>query len=662
MARFPLPAWAAALLALLLAAPAAAQVGSVGGKEGRIRHEGPTDVTAPPPPGGGGGEEEEPPLPRIASGVRFFPLPPIPPVPDSRPEGPVRMPAPLTEDGEWLFWWRLHRWSRLLGPPPPESAPPVTPGSRRSAAAPPPLPAAGAATVPDLVAPQLLAAWRERPGRAEMRAEVLFALARCGRGAAVRRALREGLADPDLRVVEASALGLGVLGGTPSQPLLAALLADRSEGRALVGRHEVPPRVRAFAAYGLGLLAPATPWPGLREAIADALEAGLEEDRRQPTPDLGVACALALGQFPGPDAVDRAPLLLGVVRDPRRHDQVRAAAAVAAARLLGRAGDGPLTRETLRAFTKRLQARGEDVRVRASLALALGRLGSIPVLAPVAVEPLVECFEDEPDPRVRHTAALALAEIGAGTHPVAQTRALPALLAGLARGPDRERGWAALGLAWAALLAQEDGRSLPLAVPQRILEAFPDRNRMQLRSAAALALGVMRHRPAEEALLAALDEIGDPRLRAELVAGLALLARPSVLLERIPAEFGRLDPLREDYQAACLGLAGRSPDLLLEILTSGMEASTAETRGEYAAAIGLGWLTGLRAAVEPLLRLWRDGRAPFAVELTAVQSLGRLAERAGRRWNESYLDLLNPWAAPPTLLGTPERPGVCDRL
>ncbi|MBC8328036.1 MAG: HEAT repeat domain-containing protein [Planctomycetes bacterium] len=634
---------------------------NVGGKGGGHKKIEPADTTGPRTPPPGGGEPAEPMRPWDPPGATSFPPPPSFGTVGVPGLGITRMPDLLEDDSEWLWWWRLHRWHRLEGPGPPESGPVVTPGSALTALPAPGPPAPQGPKAAALVVPLLLEAWEAEPVRAEMRSALLLGLARAGRGPAVGAALRAGLRDRDLRVVETAALGLGILGEPHAIPVLASLVRDDRSGREALDRHEVSRQVRSFAAYGLGLIAARTRYHGLRATIADALLDGLA-DQQVSGPDLGTACVHALGLFPGEDAVDLVPGLLGVLRDPRQHDFVRAAAATSVAKLLARAGDSALAREALRKVAKSLSGRGEDDLVRASCALALGRLGSIPQLAPLALEPVLDRFHRDNDPRVRHLATIALGEIGSGTHPSAQIEALPALLAGLSDGPDRDRGWCAVALAWAALLAQEDGRALPLAVPQRILASYPDRNRMRHRAAAGLALGVMRHHPAESALGEALDEVGHPGLRAELVAGLALLAGPQVLDERVPDELSRLDPLRPDYQAACLSLARRAPGRLLQVLIEGGMRSTSTYQGEYAAAIGLGWLVGEMEAIPPLLDLWKSGRAPFEVEVAAVLSLGRVAEPEGPRWNAGYLDLVNPFAAPLTLVGTPHRPGVCDRL
>lgn len=631
---------------------------NVGGHGGGTKI-GPVDTTAPapPPPSPPPPGRDEPWNP---PGMASFPPPPFLPFAETTAAGPQRVPLAPEDDSEWLFWWRIQRWGRLENAGSPETTPVVTPGPGRPASVQTPL-AAPISRPADLIVPLLLGAWREQPRRAEMRAVLLLGLARAGAGPEIGAALRQGLADEDPRVAETAALGLGILGEPHAIPLLASLVRGDPSARALLdGKAEPTLRLRSFAGFGLGLIAARCPYPVLRQAIADALLAGLS-DRAAAGADLETACTAALGLFPGDDAPALVPALLAVLRENARPEAARAAAATSVAKLLARAGDSPLAREGFRVLARRAVDRGESSEVRGSCVLALGRLGTLPQIAPAAVEPLLARFREDSDPRVRHLAALALAEIGAGGHPVAQVEALPALLGGLETGPDRDQGWCALALGWCGLLAAEQGRALPGLVAQRLLAGFPDRNGMRKRAAAGLALGILGYAPAEGAMLEALAEIGHPGLRSELLAGLVLLGSPR-LLAVLPDELARLDPFDPGYQAVLIGLARQQPELLLAILTGLAERSSAGFEGEYAAAIGLGWLVEDPRAIAPLVRLWREARAPFEIEVAAVLSLGRVAEARGPRWNAGYLDLLNPYAATPTQLGTPAWLGVCDRL
>src|SRR6185503_3172364 len=80
-------------------------------------------------------------------------------------------------------------------------------------------------------------------------------------------------------------------------PWLTAILSDSSDGRDLVGRSLVGDRLRAFAAYGLGLLGERTREPSVRVGVHDALMAALPAERDE----VQAACLLALGFVPMPN-------------------------------------------------------------------------------------------------------------------------------------------------------------------------------------------------------------------------------------------------------------------------------------------------------------------------------------------------------------------------
>ncbi len=495
---------------------------------------------------------------------------------------------------------------------------------------------------------------RERP---EYRAERMLALARCGTGPQVGKILREGLADPDDRVVETAILGFGILGKPHGLPLLSEVLRGEAPP-ASYHRHEWTLRQRALAAYALGVLASRTTYPALRTAESAPLLATLPRGRT-PGAEIATACCLALGQFPAADAPVLLPELLGVLRDTRRLPPIRAAAAVASARLATRSGNLDLARATERVLARSLTLSSEAAELRQACALGIGRLGTLPELASICTELLLRAPKREADPRVRRLALLGLAEIASGSHPIAQTKVLPTLLAGLQDGTDQDRAWHALALGWAGIRATQAGRSLPPLVAERLAGSFPTSNRMRTRAASGLALGLLGADSAAPLLRDALESVGQDEFQAELSAGLALLDRPqdrSALLRHWRA----LDPFSEGWQAVAAALAHRDPDRLrLELIRLGKRPGLDHATA-YAAATAYGWLHGPED-VPPLVAILEDPKQSLAVRVAALRSLGRVAERTPERWNAGYLDLLVPYAAPPTLLGTPERPGVADR-
>lgn len=612
---------------------------------------GPTDVADPGK--ASSGEEGSAPLPPVV-----IPIPvevPAPPsVSGAVPGGAYWSPPDMTE---WRFWWRLQRaevFSADGGVAEPEG--PVTPGRAVAAAAPAPVlvaPAAGVAV------PALMELWRGAPQDADLRAEILVALGRCGHGPEVEDAIRSGLRDRDERVVEAAVLGLGALRTPHAASLLADLVADSAAGRGSIGEHEVPPRVRAAAALAAGMILERLPHRPLREVAHDGLRAGLRA-KASASDEVPAACALAMGLCPGEDAASLLSDLLAVLQDSRRPERVRAHALVAAAKLAARDPVPARVASLMGEFRRRMQPQ-ENAFVRQACALAFGRLGTVPQAAEVAAGALESALEEDGDPGVRHLAAIGMAEVAASPHPAGQGRALPALLRALHSGTDADRAWVALAIGWSAALARDRGVPLPPSVGRELMTAWPQASDTQFRSALAVALGLAEHWPSAATVEEGLHRVGDPLLRAESAAGLALLRGAASVLER---ELQRADPLTEAYGALCAAMALRAPAQLTASLGTPLDSPSPTYQARFAAATGLGWLPDPGAARR--LAALADARQPALVRVLAVRSLGRAAERPGPRWSDGYLDLLQPFAAPAVLLAPPrptgpDRPGILDR-
>jgi hypothetical protein len=130
----------------------------------------------------------------------------------------------------------------------------------------------------------------------------MIALARAGAddaddsGPAAIAILQRRLADPNQELGETATLALGILASEDGLPALEALLAGGPRGRDLVGGPEVPDRLRAFAAYGLGLVAHRAENHRARQVVARALCAALDVPRisRASTPDVEIAAAIGL--------------------------------------------------------------------------------------------------------------------------------------------------------------------------------------------------------------------------------------------------------------------------------------------------------------------------------------------------------------------------------
>ena len=378
------------------------------------------------------------------------------------------------------------------------------------------------------------------------------------------------LDDGNQLLVEAAAVGLGILGDDSSVATLSALVEDNDQGRSAVGKQWVPLRVRACAAYGLGLVGARTGNDEVREDIARQLMTVLNSPHFA-TRDLKVAAMTALGMTP----LDWAP------------DPVSAMA--------GSARPTGLTRETQVEFLLDYfdPARERENRtrrhwlVRAHAATALARLvaGAPNVTRDRAAELLVDALRprsSEPD-EVRQSCVLALgmigdADTGAGSM---DGRIRATLVRTVAEGDPQSRRFALLALAQSAARPGQDGKPYAGLDPaQKELLDQLAHGRTQLKPWAALALGVMGN------ALQANEQPVDDRVLAAL--------RKSCADNRRPAEAGA--------HMLALGLLRDTESV--DALTSKLDffAGTDGPRGAAAVAIGLtrnpGGVDALQAALE----------------------------------------------------------------
>ncbi|MDP7245738.1 MAG: HEAT repeat domain-containing protein [Planctomycetota bacterium] len=643
-----------AFLSICTAAPLAAQAGgSVSGKDGR-GYIGPTDTvpdeetpTAPP---------TSPPTPRTIPWTHPW-IPPTAP-PTSPPPETFRSPQPyrvVADPGDWQSWWRFQRWLALESTSLPLANPLTTPGAGSH-----PLPTLKAHPLGNAIGKGLEERWASADDKPLVRSEILIALARSSDSPSVSSLLRNALKDEDFRVAEGAAVAMGILGKPHGIPTLSLLLEGKGKGlQSVYSKSEAPERLQAFAAYGLGLIAEKTRYPGLRDTIAAPLLRGLKRGAFS-SDEPAVACAAALGLFPFEDSPELLPPLLQCIQNKRNPATVRAMSVLSCAKILGVGNYSAISQSTATSFRKRLLSSSEKSEVRQACALALGRIGKFPTLIQISSSGLLEARKTDSDPRVRNLAAIALGELAASPSPVAQTAILPSLLEDLKNGTDRDRAWAAISLAWAHLHSIEASRLLPQTVPKRLLQYLDSDPNQSSQAAAALALGFMEFQPALPSLQAASLSQGSTILRAETLAALSLLA-PSTAQDNHLEALDSLEPGTEAFQVACASLGAKNPQQLHSYLSSLLAKDSAQFQSRFAAALALGWIQG-PLAIPTLEGLLEEDVPQDTIHAAAIRSLGRIGEGSQRRWNASYLDLLNPFWAPPTLLGSPSLPGICERI
>ncbi|MEL6905454.1 MAG: HEAT repeat domain-containing protein [Planctomycetota bacterium] len=606
-----------------------------------------------------GGVFRPPPPP--ATPAPSTPAPGAGPGPGTAPSAPNTGGA-VGQDGlDWAHWWRLERDLYLWDP-----------GQRqvRAAFSGDTLRVAGRSPVSDeavqeRIAPVLLGLLEEETSD-DIRTAALVAIARMGlrleptgRDAA-RAALLRTVDDPVQEVSETAVLSLGILGDPRDAPLLVALLLESKRPGAGAARADVPARTRAFAGYGLAVLAEECEEPAVAQRIAAAAMAVL--DRAEADPDVQSAAAMALGRCRLPASLRPPP---ADVRAGARAEAVvsrDAASRWMTERVLAREGLAPTARAHALVATARLA------------------VGATPQARQRALEALTRATaERRLDARERAAAAIALGELLASTDEEGDGDGIDALTEQLHYGQAIERRMAMIALAHAS--SRPDGGASRLAhfdAARKVLQRGLASGRSSDRPWFALALGVQVHaarragaeppRGTLSALRRALDgchsasAIGAYAIGASLAGVRAeTRAREAISASLVEASERMKDPSARGHIALAAGLLGvRGAQASME---SAARGSSFQPALLWNASVGLSMLdvgdvTALLlpslgpdrpsvvrggaalaagrvgdARVEaPLLALAEDEDAPTLPRSFAIIGLGTLAEDRPLPW------------------------------
>ncbi len=594
--------------------------------------------------------------------------------------------AAIGDEAHWSTWWLLHREHYLdlrahvrddgpvsgtesfylgrgqtddvrrasLGPGPDQLATDVLPAVLTLLAKDPPAQIAGGALL-----------------TAAKTARALDTLTRANTAAV----LREYLAHANRPVAEAAVIALGLLAHEMEAPRLASLLHDEAAGRELLGkrRGEVPLRMRAMAAYALGLLGRHTSREDVRRYCVHHLARALEEDLSA-TRDAEVACVLAIGWIPladggavvSDDGGDVPPsasrdgqlaLLAGILSGDFQHRLPRANAATAFAQLLA---DLPEERrdawkervvpDMLRAIDSKAREPREVVQ---SVVLALGELGDAdddPLDARIR-RALRAVPEDLSDRLARNASLVALARIATrpGREPLpsaATTTIERHLLQHLARGRTDARAWAGLALGVLGRGLEREQVNVSADTRNALRAAFATASSPTDEAAYALALGLCRDHTSVDALI---ENLGgsDPFLRGRSAVALGLAGDTRAiepLRELLRESTSRPELLLAASEALAL-LADKSvvPELTAMLARAGAMASRATAAG----CLGR---VGDARAVEPLLKTATRANQTDAARAAALAGLGHVVAPDPLPWKAPLSLALNLQAAPATLI------------
>lgn len=671
-------------LALFLGAPLALPHGGT--------YTGPGDTV--PPGGGGGGGGGAPPTPGPGGGgpptTGGGPGPGRPTGgPSPSPTGGPPTGAPNTGGGttndwtDWQYWWAFNRAPYLdlkarihSGATTGDAGYFIGHGQERRRGV---TYAPGRATLEEKVLPVLLRAIREETNNDVVTA-AMIAAAKIGDAvredgtSPIREAIRTRFTDSVQEIRETAVLALGIHASPGSLNDLVAIATDSAEGRRLSGKPESPvnQRTRAFAVYGMGLIAYANNDPELRRDVFRELH-GLLTGPRESTRDVKVAAAIAAGLVPVEPLVgsegaedrrawdsreDQLRALLEL-HDDRRSDLLRDAERAHLARAMvrlceGVEGDvrGDVAASLVTAVGHR--TRDESSVMRQSAVLAIGGLGDCDEDPhDVAMRAALQRGLKDPDPQVQFFSLIAMGQVGGrlSARPADEEAGRAELRKTLTRqlaSGKRRRPWAALGIGIMERELFDAGRPVD-QVRIDALEASLREGRSGNDVAAyAIGLGIARARGSADVLLDQLERQSEDAVRGHLSVGLGLMDANAAIepIQEIVAKSKYRAALLEQA-AIALGLLGdRGAAGKLERMLRD-EAQSLASQAAIASALGF---IGDAGSVDPLLDMAQDDGVTDLARAFAIAALGIVGDKEPLPWNAKLSVDLNYRANASTLV------------
>ena len=651
-------------------------------------------------------------LPAAAHGGAYNPATPASQPVSNPPTGPSAPPPPKTGAGtgmqqagaapatdavssvaSWEDWWHFNRdpylqVKRAVGAGlPATAADEIVSGKVRAAPS-------GGEGMRSKVLPALRGIV-ETEKATELVGGAMVALARAGdrdagpSGSLTIPLLVRRLSDSNQELAETAALALGILGSEEAFPILQALVENGARGRELAGGHEVPDRTRAFAAWGLGLIAHRAENNRARQVAARALCAAIEAPRAA-TPDVEVAAVLGLSI--GPLAPERKAsstadwisrqseirFLQGVLDDRRRRPVVRAHTVTALARLAQGAPEeltAGVAEQILAAVRSRSKLENEVLQ---SCAQALGLLGDADAdLLDRKIRNSLGTLLDDADGQTRSFALVALAEVGSreSSHGSADEQegltACRNMITGeLVRGRGLTRPWAAiaLGVLERRILDQVgdvdfERQSFPVAgatakspggglLPSKstretLRKYFAGARQRTHIGAGAIALGLCRDRRAVPILIERLGDTTEDQGQGYIALALGMIGSPEAIapLQQL-ARTAKYKPALLEQVAIGLALLGNKPTSI-ELAGLLAQAQGQFAQISYANALGR---VGDDRAIEPLLEMIGRKNLTTSARGFAAAALGQVADTSPLPWFSPISTDLNYLAPTPSLL------------
>ncbi len=620
----------------------------------------------PPPPSKG--TPAPPPKPYVPPPPVWTPTPVV--TPSGRNTGP-RTPRGINlapDLSQWQLWWEMNKDQFLLIKQSVHDTGPVTGGdeyylgAHRRKGAPMSL-APDARQIREKIVPALHRALADT-NNPDLVTACLLGLAKIGRDhrkidllAVITRYLRA----KNFEIRETAALALGVSRNVRALPLLRDLLLDNAAGRHMVKRREVGNRVRAFAAYGLGILANRGR-ADLRAQAFAALRTVLE-DEDQRNRDIQIAAISALGVMglePTKSSKEKRLLwqALPVLMDFYKKDLgrgaqvVQAHVPVAIGRLLGR-GDGLEQAKYRKLFTSELtRKKCRSNEIVQSAVIALGLLSTPD--HKTACDELYRYYQNGRNQQARYFSLIAMGEIGGDEN---RTR----LLRTLHKGKKAlERPWAAIALGLMTYRARlDDGGKVDETVGRALERQLVSVKNRSAVGAFAVALGLSGFTDATPRMRKLLEENRNhDELAGFLCVGLAL-AGDQRAVDQIRTVMHRSvrRPMLLRQSAIALG---RLHDKLATRYLIEMIQGEDKNMARMAAVAGALQFVGDSVTVDTLLKRLHDDELTKLSRAFVAAALGGIADPMLLPFSARYAMDCNYRAAVSTF--TDQATGILDLL
>ena len=481
-----------------------------------------------------------------------------------------------------------------------------------------------------------------------------------------------------------AALSLGVLESPEAYPLLRGLAFDSAAGREVNNTRKVGHSVRAFAAYGLGLLGRSVRNEELKSTIVQDLVLLLEAP--ESSKDLTTAAMISLGlvrlevqpeayvcacgtcKIEGPETSlqSQVTYLMRYFTAKREFsDSLRAHAATALARLMEGQPEEDLfiIKDAISGLLVRALDRssGEPAVVRESCVLALGLLG--------------DADWDVTDQNIRWalnrsvagsylerrfaliSLALVGSRAGSGEQPFSGTSDVRNhLLHHLKSGRKTMRPWAALSLGVFGHWLEAANEDLSPLTGVALRAAIRNSNRPLDLGAFALAAGMRRDQEAAEIVRKKMTKVRDLPALAYAATGLGMIGnRESVeLLQEMLRDTKRFSKITSSVGLA-LGMLGDT-EIVSDLIGKFTLTESDDERAGYVAALGG---IGDARCIELLVDTLKTADRPSAVREAAAVALGWVGDRRALPWRTALVRGTNYASAPESLTNS-KRTGVLD--